>query len=253
MRAQHIDLRQKLDVLERYHWPIYLGKKYITAYKAEPDLYSRVGLNAAIEIERVYEQAFKEGRDVSQRACILRSFVSNFPVHAWLHSRWLRELWSELRKQETKEARQLLRAIGNGFATPAYRLRKFQHQLKVEEAQRMYQELLDPTLDGSNLLILSFQQIREGGRVKENIGLERPLIKECLKKLGYPMLVKAVLKRIKRDTPAHTLRMVVAKVCGVREADLGRKSLVDANWRVERKPQPSCRIKITGINHQPPI
>jgi hypothetical protein len=218
-----LDAFHKLDLLERYHIPIYLGREFKDAYLTDCPLTDELAQRADTETLSVYELALRQATRTSHQARIIHSFISNFPDLAW--DDWLvKSLWRQLRQQDTKEARKLLRAIGNGFATPDYRLRKFLHQRKVEEARKTYRAMLDPALNGSNPLMLSFKKIRETGRRNEAIDLERPKIVRCLKDLDCTLSVSTVLRMLALNTPAHTLRRIVAKVYGVGEDSLGSRS-----------------------------
>ena len=201
MVGSDLNVWDKLDLLERYHSPVYLGPEFRSAYFNSTPLSDDADRLRIAETIEVYERCLGEATEVARQARVLQSFVSNFPDLVWYHS-WLKNLWEQLRQQDTKKARRLLRAIGNGFATPVYRLRKFLQQQKVDRARQMYWKMLKPGLCGSNPLMLSLQTIRGAGGREEVIEMERPKMEKCLQDLDCRLSVSAVLKKHRSDHSA---------------------------------------------------
>ena len=231
---RNIDDRYKLDLLERFHQPIYLGQEYKEAYVTGGPLTAASAESASREIVSVYERVFKQATGIARQAKILQSFVSNFPILAWRQAEWFWSLWMKMRSEQSQDSKPLLRAIARGVAAPEKALAKFHRQLRIERARRLLRELKHPRLMRGDDLKSSLQNIQGAFREDRDDKLSRRAIEESeraniegyLLELECPLKAATVLKKLKRRGIAETLLMVAAATHDVRERDLARRSLL---------------------------
>jgi hypothetical protein len=223
---KQLNPQEKLELLERFRLPIYLGKATKSAYlnKAVLDRFQVAAVKH--EIMSVYESCFKHATGIDGRKKVVKSFVFNFPDLAWRQSEWFWNLYIKVRSEGSYESSELRKAIAQGMAKPDRMSSKFHKQQRIEEARTLLKELKRPRRERGVDLKSILENIHRPFAVTraDMEKSERPKLERCLIDLECPISLAAVIKRLHRKGIASTILMVVAKKYDIRERDLETRS-----------------------------
>jgi hypothetical protein len=228
MKSVDLDLWAKVDILERYRIPIYLGSEFRAYYVSQRSLPRKLYAQASKEVTETYRLAYADAHHINKKKEVVRSFIQNFPNIAFKSSDLLRDLYQALLKEKETDSLVVLKEIAHVIKPSKAGLSKFKRQRKIEIARQVYLKLKDPTLHGGNRLILSFKNIKNTAWRSDVLHEERGRIKKCLNDLECYLSVTSVLRLLKKETPAHCLRLVAANAHGLGAESIARKTPLEA-------------------------